>query len=294
MTNQEWKTWLRRGLIAGAPFLMNCGSSTGGNCGTHRVITFNEALPDAGSWDGGFSFQNCNALCSSTTETCSLLDAGLLNCDRTCVGGRAPPGLFTLSNVDASPGSWVARMAELEGAAVYAFSHLADELQAHGLKQFALYALKAANQEVQHARAITRLALGMGHCPTQRPIVATPVRTLEQVAIDNAGEGCGRELFGALINAHQAQTASSDDVRATMATIAVDERAHADFSFELARALMPKLTLAQRRRAREAQHQALERLGNDDVPAVARGVLGLMDGEQLAAASRTLLQTTRL
>ena len=40
-------------------------------------------------------------------------------------------------------------MAEFEAAAVQAFSHLSDELEAHGLHQHAGYALVAATHEVR-------------------------------------------------------------------------------------------------------------------------------------------------
>jgi hypothetical protein len=222
-------------------------------------------------------------------------DAGLVSCAGSCVGGRAAPGMTTLSKVDGSAGSWVSRMAELEASAVHAFSQLSDELRAHGLEEFAFHALTAAQQEVRHATEVTRLALHLGHCPRRNAILRTPLRSLEEVAIDNAGEGCGRELLGALINVHQARTATDPLVRQTMSAIAADEMMHARFSFELAGTLMPRLTPAARRRAREAQELRFELLAADSEPREAvRVTLGLMDETQRRETARRLLETSRL
>lgn len=297
------KRFVRNSVLAASlPAVGGCWCSPpGSDCGKTTVVTFDGRSADGGMLvdgglqeDGGIASAACDDICGRYVSSCELADAGLVSCTTFCVGGRAPPGMRELSGVNSSAGSWVARMAELEGAAVYAFSHLSDELSAHGLPQHAAHALTAAHQEVRHAQEVTRLALGLGYCPTARPVHATPLRSLEEVAIDNAGECCGRELLGSLINAHQAKTAANAKVRQTMAGIAADERSHADFSFELARALMPRLTLAQRRRVREAQEKTLVQIGGDTIPAAARKSLGLMDEEQLGATVRGLLEHSRL
>lgn len=187
-----------------------------------------------------------------------------VGCELHCKGGRRPPGLCALSPAEDSPGSWLARMAQLESASVVAFEHLANELKAHGFEAHGHQALHAATDEVRHTVAITRLALGFGCCPDVRAVGTAPLRSLEAVAIDNAIEGCGRELFGAVFNVHQAQTASDPRVRHTMAKIAQDELGHARLSLDLARAINPRLALAQRRRVREAQAQALEQMATDE------------------------------
>lgn len=79
-----------------------------------------------------------------------------------------------------------------------------------------------------------------------------------------------------------------------MAGIAGDELQHARFSFELAQSLAPKLSVAQRRRMRAAQEQALQRLGDDEVPSGLQHQLGLMTGKQLHRTARQLLETSRL
>jgi rubrerythrin len=278
-------------LLLGAPLLSDCCFGLG-TCPSRAIVW------DGGLADGGTAPTLATidpATCSSLNcSSCTVIDAGLIECAERCVGGRAPPGLKSLSACDGSAGSWLSRMAELEQAAVRAFMHLSRELDAHGLPRHAAYALRAAEHEVHHARAVTKLALSRGHCPRLGAIEDTPLRSLEEVALDNAAEGCGREAFGAVINFHQAAHAADADVAQAFAAIAPDEAQHAHFSFELAGALMPKLTVAQRRRAREAQALALTRLSGSEMVGAAARTLGMMDQAQSRAAATRMLETARI
>lgn len=297
---KTWKWWIRGGLlVAGAPSLTGCcfAGGTGGNCGKSEVVPWAEKFPNGGAYDGGhIEYADCQSLCSDGGFTnCSPADAGLLRCTIQCVGGRAPPGLASLSKVGDSAGAWVARMAELETAAVLAFNQLSDELEVHGLHAHAHHARLAALDEVRHAQAVTRLALRMGHCPAPLRLAGTPEpRSLEALALDNAGEGCGRELYGATLNQWQATHATDASVRHVMGSIAVEERQHAEWSFALAQTLEARLPLALRRRAREAQERTLALLGAEEVPRAVREPLGLMDGEEASRTVKRLLDDARL
>lgn len=293
--NQRTKWVLRSVAVAGSPLLSGCWPFIGGgNCPHVTHVAWDGGLADGGlpSGDGGLDFATCEA--NDCFGTCAPFDAGLLECRTPCVGGRAPPGLRALSGVDGSAGSWLSRMAELEQAAVRAFLHLSRELDAHGLPQHAAYALRAAGHEVRHARAVTKLALARGWMPRFGAIDDTPVRSLEEVALDNAAEGCGREAFGAAVNLHQAAHAADADVAAAFAGIAPEEVEHARFSSELARALMPRLTTAQRRRAREAQALALSRFADSAESQAAGRALGLMDEDRSRATAIAMLETARI
>jgi hypothetical protein len=289
--------WLiRSAAVAGAPLISGCLPIVGGgNCPVIKDLPWDGGLADGGvpgqDLDGGLDFQTCEA--NGCYGECTPIDAGVIQCTTYCVGGRAPPGLKGLSGVDGSTGSWLSRMAELEQAAVRAFMHLSRELDAHGLPKHAAYALEAAQHEVRHARAVTKLALDRGFLPRLAPIDETPLRSLEEVALDNAAEGCGREAFGAVVNAHQAR-AAEPDIAAAFAPIAREEAQHARFSMELARALMPKLSSAQRHRVREAQERALSQLGENTLAPAARRALGLFDEAQSRSAARALLETARV
>lgn len=286
--------WL---LIAGVPALTGCPFD-GGTCGKTSLEPWDGGLSDGGSITGGkLDDATCLSVCNtypSHPDDCLIADGGLVQCSLQCVGGRAPPGLLALSSVDSTAGSWLSRMAELEAAAVHAFRHLAVELEAHGLSSWAHAARVAAEHEVRHAHQLTRLALRSGYAPKPLLVEASPIRSLEELAIDNAAEGCGRELFGAHVNRHQARHAMDKAVAETMAGIADDEASHARFSVELAQVLLPRLTIAQRRRAREAQERVLAALTADEVPAAARATLGLVDQSQAFELASQLLEANRV
>ena len=176
---------------------------------------------------------------------------------------------------------------------MHAFWQLADELEAHGLPGEGARA--AAYDEVRHARETTKLALSLGYLPgAPRVAPLREPRSLEAIAIDNGFEGCGRELFGATLNAWQAEHATDGRVRALMRDITPDEQQHASFSFSLAEALMPRLTVAARRRVREAQQRALATLGGETVPEPVRRQLGLMNPEHARRTTQRLLESARI
>jgi hypothetical protein len=79
-----------------------------------------------------------------------------------------------------------------------------------------------------------------------------------------------------------------------MREITPDEQNHGAFSISLAEALMPRLTIAARRRVREAQERALTTLGPDLVPDTVRSQLGLMDTEQARRTTQRLLERARV
>lgn len=299
MKNRKW-------LVAlGVPALTACPGPDPTTCrlfGGGGVISYepvSRMRVDGGSYeavDGPWlDPADCSELCPPTANRCQIIDAGLVECSKFCIGGRAPPGMKTLANVvDGSTGSWLARMAELEAAAVQAFIHLARELDAHGLPDFADAAVVAASHEVRHANAVARLAMEHGFIARRPDIVATPIRSLEALALDNAGEGCGRELFGAALNQHQASTATIPSVARVMGEIAEEENAHARFSLALAATLTPRLTVAQRRRARDAQAEVLETLSDAPLTDSVRTSLGLMDSDAANRLARRLLTDHRV
>lgn len=79
-----------------------------------------------------------------------------------------------------------------------------------------------------------------------------------------------------------------------MGPIVAEERGHAAFSAELARAFAPRLTPAERRRMREVQEQMLAGLGTESCSPELRETLGLMDGEQSRRLAKRLLDTARV
>ncbi len=289
------RTWA---LVMGAPALSSCWFCGSGHCGANETIAWNGVNADGTRWDGGQASIDCLPLCPDSGfdvpyNSCRPADAGLVTCSIYCLGGRAPPGLGGLSSFGSSVGSSLSAMAQLETAAVHAFWQLAAELEAHGLPGDA--ARRSADDEVRHARATTKLALSHGFLPPLPRVAAlTEPRSLEAIAVENAYEGCGRELYGSVINAWQAEHADDAGVRALMREVAPDERQHAVFSMSLAETLMPRLPVSSRRRVREAQERALLGLGDHGLPDHVRAALGLMDSAQSGAAARRLLSTSRV
>lgn len=285
MKKRSW--WLLAApALGGCPFL--CFNP-------HRAVPWDGRNADGTPWDGG-AVEGCFEICQDAgvfSYACVPYDSTRLDCLAVNKGGRAPPGLVGLSSPGSSIGSVLAAAAEFEAASVHAFWQLAGELEAHGLPGDG--AREAAYDEVRHARDTTRLALSRGWLPPlPRVMPLAEPRSLEAIAIDNAYEGCGRELLGSVINAWQAEHAGDPQVRALMREIAPDEAQHAAFSVALAETLMPRLPVAARYRVREAQHRALESAGHDGLPETVRRQLGLLDADQAKAAAQRLLDTARI
>jgi rubrerythrin len=138
---------------------------------------------------------------------------------------RAPGSLSLVAR-------YLAKAAYLERASVTAFVRLAEELAAHGAPtRLRRAALRAARDEILHARIVARLAERAGAPSIDQPRVrAARVRSLAALAIENAVEGCVYETFGAAVGLAQAMTASDAKVRAAMRRIARDEMQHAELA----------------------------------------------------------------
>ncbi|NOK17592.1 ferritin-like domain-containing protein [Corallococcus carmarthensis] len=185
-----------------------------------------------------------------------VLEKGNPNCSI----GRRPVGL-QVADACESPealGRYFADAAHLEAASVHAFLRLRDELELHGADvglQDA--ARRSAMDEVMHAQVTDRLARRFGGTP-QRPVVEElPLRTLVDVALENAVEGCVRETYGALLAHHQAMHARDLEVRQAMVRIAEDETRHAALSWDVDQWARPRLSAKERDSVREAQRRAV-------------------------------------
>jgi hypothetical protein len=179
--------------------------------------------------------------------------------------GRRPEGLADAraTGPDAVA-RFLAHTAYLEAASVDAFDRLALELQSHGSpKGPRAAARRAARDEMRHALVTKKLAeRAGGHVPRVR-LLRQQVRALEDIAIENAVEGCVRETFAAAVAMIQAERAADPQVRRAMKPIARDETRHAELSWAVARWIEPQLDREQRRRVRDAQEQAIAALVSD-------------------------------
>lgn len=176
--------------------------------------------------------------------------------------GRRPEGLVpAMASAPSAVGSWFARMAHLEAASVHAFRILRDELTLHGApRALVARAERAMRDEVRHAAMMARFA--RRHGAAVAPVVVAPNsrRSLEEMALENAREGCVRELYGALEASWQAVSATDPELARTMKTIADDETRHAELSLDVAAWLSTKLDAAANARVDLARVEAFREL----------------------------------
>jgi hypothetical protein len=120
---------------------------------------------------------------------------------------------------------------------------------------------RSARDEIRHARVTSRIARAHGGAPPAVEIAPrAQARSLEEIARENAVEGCVRETFGALVVAWQAEQAGDLAVRRAMKAVARDEARHAAFSWALARWADGRLSRAARARVRDARQATVAAL----------------------------------
>ncbi|WP_224372177.1 ferritin-like domain-containing protein [Hyalangium versicolor] len=183
--------------------------------------------------------------------------------DPNCAIGRRPVGLRASDGVACTDalGRHFASAAHLEAASIKAFLRLREELALHGADvSLQNAALVSALEEVTHTDVSTRLARRFGATPQRPEVAELPLRSLFEVALDNAVEGCVRETFGALVAHYQALHARDADVREAMTRIAEDETRHAELSWAIDRWAREQLSAAERATLREAQREAVATL----------------------------------
>ncbi|MBX3191550.1 MAG: ferritin-like domain-containing protein [Labilithrix sp.] len=210
-----------------------------------------------------------------------------------CASGRRPEGLVAVATPGGAPlGVHFAGMAHLEASSVLAFMSLRAELVSFAAPhELVDRAARAAHDEIRHARATADLARRFGAEPG--PWSATPTasrradRSLEEIATENAVEGCVRETYGALVAQWQARQATDASIRYAMRLIARDEARHAALAWSVDEWIRPLLDAAGRARVQAAFERAIvelrAELGADPDPAIA--ALGLPSAE----AARHLL-----
>lgn len=215
----------------------------------------------------GYSIKTISRSCGASSETLYTVTRQgvvvrgetreLTSASGACTEGRRPSGLI-LSSAPwlSSLGEHFAEIAHMEAAAVVAFDELHARLTAFRAPADLLARVRVAREdEVRHAAMTTRLAERFGGT-VRSPVCATSGSepSFLELAMENAGEGCIRETYGALVAAYQAQHAEDPEVRATFAAIAQEELAHAELSWDVAAWADAMLTETERdcvRRARE-------------------------------------------
>lgn len=215
-----------------------------------------------------------------------------------CVGGRRHVILESQSEGEGPTevAAWMARAAHDESASVASFLMLGAELAQHDAPPALLHrARQAARQEVHHARMMAHHAEKHGaHPHSPRYDNTIPSRSLFELAIENAVEGCVNETFAALLATHQSQHAEDPNLRATFARIAADEMQHGDLAWAIHAWAREQLSDAEAEKLDSALRRAGDELSEiaDDQPlsTTARNTLGLPSGAERATLARQLNQ----
>jgi hypothetical protein len=182
-----------------------------------------------------------------------------------CAGRRptclvaAPP-----SSARSALGRYFAGLAHLESAAVVAFAILERELGERGAPAELIEASrKALGDEVRHADIMGRLARRFEAQPAPVELKKRRQRSLLEIALENATEGCVRETYAALQAHYQATAADDPEVRGAWAIVAPEETEHAELSHALHRWLMQKLSEEEREQVDGAIRQTLRALESE-------------------------------
>jgi hypothetical protein len=190
----------------------------------------------------------------------SELGSELLFRDPTTCIGRKPDGLRSSAvlNGRSKLADFLARCAHLEAASIFSFERMRRELAAHQAPAaLVARAREARDDEARHARVMGGLARLHGSELNAIDVTSMHVRSLEEIALENAVEGCVRETYGALVGAHQALKAQDLGLRRALGPIAADEARHASLSHAVHAWLEPQLGDASRERVRAAMTRAV-------------------------------------
>ncbi len=194
----------------------------------------------------------------ATTE----LESTVVESESGACIGRRPAALHGWRATGPTPlGAYWAGVAHLEAASIPAFATLHRELVHHRApRRLARAAVRAIRDEARHALVTRRLAAHHGGVAPRPQVEQRPVRSLEEIAVENAVEGCVRETFGALVGRFQARAARDANVRQAMRVVARDELRHASLAWAVDAWIRTQLPAESLRRVDEARDAALTML----------------------------------
>jgi hypothetical protein len=181
-----------------------------------------------------------------------------------CIGGRDHAAIASPSTGTATDPvlAWLEGTSHAEAASVKAFVALARELADHGAPASLIDGCRtAACDEVAHARAIGALVERRGGTRPTLQFQPVPARGLRDLALENAVEGCVREVWAAMLAHWQATHARDPELRATMAPIARDEARHGDLARAIHAWAMTQLSDVEQQQVLAARAAAIATLG---------------------------------
>ena len=296
MKRSALRTWFQRLAMAGVvPFSACANQDRAGDAAMQHDLKMVDAQPlppdcssppypgpcaaayflDGGTPTDGYlsGFAACNSCCYFLTPpekpgmfcgppACAIeptvcgmvLVCGFPGCDGRRPAGLAPDHLKMSDKM----AEHFARMAHLEAASVPAFVRLVDELTSHGADAWLIAsARRAILDEERHFAMMSSIANRLG-----APVPAVEVepfreRSLVDMAIENAVEGCVRESAGVIAALQQAKASPDRQLASMLTSIAIDEQRHADLAWAVHAWLTPQLTAAENERVRTAMQGEL-------------------------------------
>jgi hypothetical protein len=209
-----------------------------------------------------------------------------------CVG-RRPDGLhLATTQCDDAVGKHLAHMAWLEGAAIHAFERLVIDLEQHNAPaDLITRAKRAVVDEIDHATRVGALAQRFGATIPDVVVAPHTARSLYDVALENAVEGCVRETYGVVDALFRSQQAQDAQVRQLFAGIAEDETRHAALSWDIAAWAETQLSNDESTRIQTAAIAAHDELGRQlrtGRPDVVRQQLGAPPAHAAVAMAHAL------
>jgi len=185
-------------------------------------------------------------------------------CDfSACPGGRNVAPFVAPRRRPENGAEHFTQMAQLERVSVFAFRRLGGELALLGAPDaLVAAAAHAAIEEEGHAKRMQELATAYGATDaTAEPQTSDwSPRSLFEIALENATEGCVRESYGAVVAAYAARHAHAAHVRRVMDHIARDEAGHASWSWDLHAWALTKLSAAEQTLVADAMARARREL----------------------------------
>ncbi len=221
--------------------------------------TSDGGIGDGGSLDGGSSFQ-------CPTQTAPVI----VTCGQYGCLGRLTEGFVAPQN-ETNWGERFAAMAFLEAVSVHAFDRLERELRSHGAAPALLRdARRARRDEQRHTVMMAALARRNG-CEARLPDapVDPRVRSLFEITLENAVEGCVRETYGAVVGLIEGETSTSPAVRRAMRAVSIDECRHAELAWAVHAWAMPQLSTIDAERVRAAMRSAIAEIASRDAKTAA-------------------------
>lgn len=158
-------------------------------------------------------------------------------------------------------GQTLTEMADLEAASIPSFARLAEELAWYGAPEALVAAARRAQKdEVRHARSVGRLAERFGGRRPKVPAISLQPRALLVMALENATEGCVREVVGALLSSYQKDHATCRPLARLLGRISDDETRHGELALAVERWVTGLLTEEEKEVVRRAKGEAVANL----------------------------------